>query len=279
VIENNGLATPASKARIRFHSPASGPNGLHFEMTSNTFSSVSTSMFMADNGNVGVGTTAPVAKMHVAGKLAIGTYTSSTFGGEGLSINTANNGAILIERNSDPVNWDPIKARIDISTYTGKKGLRFIMTQNSFATHVPEVNEALFLSGDGMVGMGNTNPQSKLHVTGDFCVSNTGGAINFKVYPDGHVRAREILIDLNNIPDYVFKSGYKLMTIQEVEKFISEHGHLPNIPSEEEYRQKGAMAIGELETKLLEKVEELTLYITQLHHRIEKLEKEGTNKN
>ena len=61
-------------------------------------------------------------------------------------------------------------------------------------------------------------------------------------------------------PDYVFKEDYKLRSLKEVQGYIEEHGHLPNIPSAAEIESKG-VELGSMEMKLLEKIEELTLYI------------------
>lgn len=96
----------------------------------------------------------------------------------------------------------------------------------------------------------------------------------FKVGADGKIRAREVQVDLLTIPDYVFDKKYELPTIEELQTFIEENKHLPNIPSECEYEKRGAINIAELNVKLLEKVEELSLYIIQLNDRIKILENE-----
>ncbi len=85
---------------------------------------------------------------------------------------------------------------------------------------------------------------------------------SYKLDVEGKVRANEIVVNTSGA-DYVFESGYDLRTLKEVEDFIDEKGHLPGIPSAEEMQAKG-MAVGELNTKLLEKVEELTLYVIEL---------------
>ncbi|CAL2083193.1 hypothetical protein [Tenacibaculum sp. 190524A05c] len=95
----------------------------------------------------------------------------------------------------------------------------------------------------GNVGIGTANPDEKLAV-------------------NGTIHAKEVRVDLNNWPDYVFESTYKLPTLEEVEQQIKEKGHLPNIPSAEEVEKNGAQ-LGEMNKKLLEKIEELTLYTIQ----------------
>lgn len=144
----------------------------------------------------------------------------------------------------------------------------------------------LTLMPTGRVGIGTAAPSEKLEVSGGhvkvtngniliangtFTVNN--GSNQFKVFANGSVRARRIDVDLDAIPDYVFKPDYDLMPIKELRRYVTEKQHLPGIPSEREYKERGSMDLGELNMKLLEKVEELTLYILQLEERIQMLEK------
>lgn len=100
------------------------------------------------------------------------------------------------------------------------------------------------------------------------------GSNQFSVASDGRIRAREIKVDLLAIPDYVFKPDYKLLSLSELREYVTTHHHLPNIKSEKEYDTAGSIDLGELNTQLLEKVEELTLYILQIEDRLKKLENE-----
>jgi len=109
---------------------------------------------------------------------------------------------------------------------------------------------------DGNVGIGTTNPDMKLTVK-------------------GNIHAEEVKIDLNvPAPDYVFKKDYNLRSIEEVENFIKENSHLPEIPSAKEFEQNGIMQ-AEMDMNLLKKIEELTLYTIQQEKKINKLEKEN----
>lgn len=72
-------------------------------------------------------------------------------------------------------------------------------------------------------------------------------------------------------PDYVFKKEYKLPSLQEVEKQIKDNGHLKDIPSAEEVAKNGFL-LGEMNAKLLQKIEELTLYSIEQEARIKRLE-------
>lgn len=94
----------------------------------------------------------------------------------------------------------------------------------------------------------------------------------FVVKGDGHVYAQEITVALAPFPDYVFESEYKLMSINQVEDYISINSHLPNIPSAKEIEKNG-IGVGELQTLQMEKIEELTLYIIQLQKQIDELNK------
>jgi len=76
----------------------------------------------------------------------------------------------------------------------------------------------------------------------------------------------------DQIPDYVFKEGYELMGLNDLKQYINDNGHLPKVPSAEEFGERGEMNLGEMDNLLLEKVEELTLYILQLQERIAELE-------
>ncbi|WP_299182742.1 cell wall anchor protein [uncultured Chryseobacterium sp.] len=79
---------------------------------------------------------------------------------------------------------------------------------------------------------------------------------------DGKIKAKEVEVKANVWADYVFKKEYQLKSLEDVEKHITEKGHLPNIPSADEVAKNG-INLGEMDAKLLEKIEELTLYSIQ----------------
>jgi hypothetical protein len=94
---------------------------------------------------------------------------------------------------------------------------------------------------------------------------------NFSVTGTGEVFARKYTTTLANIPDYVFADDYELMTFAELKAFIQTNKHLSNVPSASEYEANG-VDLGELNRLLLEKVEELTLYILQMEERLKVVE-------
>jgi hypothetical protein len=97
----------------------------------------------------------------------------------------------------------------------------------------------------------------------------------YKLAVDGKIICEEVKVKLSsNWPDYVFKHDYKLMPLSELKKFINDKNHLPDIPSADEVEMEGN-SIGDMQSKLLLKIEELTLYLVQQHEKLEKLENEN----
>ena len=98
----------------------------------------------------------------------------------------------------------------------------------------------------------------------------------YKLAVEGSIGAREIVVELpgSGWPDYVFKNDYKLLSLKEVEKHITEKKHLPEIPSAKEVEQEG-VPLAEMNAKLLQKIEEMTLYIIDINKRLEKVEEEN----
>ena len=90
----------------------------------------------------------------------------------------------------------------------------------------------------------------------------------------GAIRANEVVVD-SGWSDYVFDNGYRTEPLSEVEKYIGENHRLPGIPSAQEVAQKG-VSLGEMQAKLLAKIEELTLHMIESDKRSARLERENS---
>jgi hypothetical protein len=106
-----------------------------------------------------------------------------------------------------------------------------IFTSNGWAVTVPQ---------SGNVGIGTTNPTQKLSV-------------------NGKIQAKEVIVQ-TGWSDYVFDEGYKLTALSETEAYIKAERHLPGIPSAQEVAEHG-VSMGDMQSKLLAKIEELTLHV------------------
>lgn len=105
-------------------------------------------------------------------------------------------------------------------------------------------------------------------------VGTTEAASGYIVSVGGKIICEELRVELEaNWPDYVFDDNYKLKSIDELEKSIKENKHLPGMPSAKEVEEQNGFHVGEMQTKLLEKVEELTLYVIQLKKENDQLKK------
>ena len=90
----------------------------------------------------------------------------------------------------------------------------------------------------------------------------------------GLFMAKEIKVMTSGWSDFVFEKDYELPSLEEVENHIKEKGHLPDIPSEAEVMKDG-IVLGDMDSKLLQKIEELTLYMIEQNKRMKKVEKEN----
>ena len=101
----------------------------------------------------------------------------------------------------------------------------------------------------------------------------TNKVAGYKLSVEGKMRAREIEVNALTWADFVFADDYQLSSLYEVENYIKENNHLPNVPSEKEVAKDG-INLGEMDAILLRKIEELTLYIIEQDKRIKDLEKQ-----
>lgn len=122
---------------------------------------------------------------------------------------------------------------------------------NSYSKMQLDASQFSFMSGK--VGTGKQNPANELDV-------------------NGTVHSKEVKVDMTGWSDFVFKKEYMLPSLQQVEKQIIQKGHLENIPNEDEVLKNG-INLGEMNAKLLQKIEELTLYMIEQNKKITELEK------
>jgi hypothetical protein len=101
----------------------------------------------------------------------------------------------------------------------------------------------------------------------------SGAHADFKLSVDGKILATEIYVTQQNWADYVFEKDYKLLSLPELEKYIATNKHLPNVPSTAEMKSAGNN-VANTDQILLEKIEELTLYVIEQQKHIESLKKE-----
>jgi hypothetical protein len=200
-----------------------------------------TGLSISDNGNVGIGTTSPNSTLQIGDSNGSGAPTSE----------------IEVKR----LSLAPV-------THSGSDWFFTTRDNNPYANLDIGYsnNKTLTLRHDGNVGIGTTNPTSKLTVA-------------------GNITSREVKVTVDAGADFVFENDYSLPSLQEIEKYVSENKHLPEIASAKEMKENG-INLSEMNIKLLQKMEEMTLYIIEQEKRIniqsnkiETLEKENQTFN
>lgn len=124
------------------------------------------------------------------------------------------------------------------------------------------------MAGDNLIGFyGYTGGGFGLLMnvaTGNVSIGSSTGAVGYKLSVAGKIMAEEIRVQSYvSWPDYVFKPGYALTPLDALEQTINQLGHLPNIPDAATIEKEG-ITLGDMQTRMMEKIEELTLYIIQL---------------
>ncbi len=146
---------------------------------------------------------------------------------------------------------------IEYNEYAAVKGLNFWKPDgsNNFG------NYYMFLTDTGKVSIG-LDPNAAGTYSG-----------NFKLYVADGIMTEKVKVTLRSSSDwsdYVFEDDYNLLSLEEVEAHIEKNGHLPNVPSAEEVAKEG-IDVAKMDAKLLEKIEELTLYVIEQQKQIKKL--------
>ena len=133
--------------------------------------------------------------------------------------------------------------------------LKFVTKE--FDNGTVQAKTQMTITKTGNVGIGTETPDTKLAV-------------------NGTIHAKEVLVDLVGWPDYVFEKNYSLMSLEELENSIKENKRLPNIPSADEVECDG-IGLGDMNKKLIEKIEELTLYVIQLNKELQDVKSQLKN--
>ena len=126
------------------------------------------------------------------------------------------------------------------------------------------VHGALSLYG-GITANNGLSVSGNMTVSGSLAVGD-----GFSCDATGNMKVKHLRVTTEDWPDYVFGEGYRLMPLAEVEAYVKQHRHLPEVPAAAEVEQEGVDQ-GELNRVLMQKVEELTLYIIDLQKQIEEL--------
>ena len=187
------------------------------------------------------------------GGASIGTTNgATTFNVTGLTQNTSY--AFTVTARDAAGNVSAASNTVNVTT-TGGGGIIDYTSANSNLTTVDWTARDLFANRN--VGIGTTNTQG------------------YRLAVAGSVVAEEVNVKLQvNWPDYVFESTYHLPSLKEVEEHILSQGYLINMPSASEVEQNG-IEIGKMNAKLLQKIEELTLYTIAQEKKILSLEQEN----
>lgn len=223
-----------------------------------------TNMIVTRKGLVGINTADPADQLHV--HEGIIRVSGQNYGGGPM---------ILLggAQTSDPAQWG-MEYGVSGSD-TSLRGLNFWKPwgSNNFG------NYYMFLADNGNVGINDDNPTSRLSVKGNTAISGSlrvgpqaanGVYSGYRLSVDGDMIAKRCFIQVSDWADYVFSPDYKLPDLGEVEQFVQENRHLPGVPSEAEVKAKG-VEMGDMNKVLLQKVEELTLYVIQLKKELENL--------
>jgi hypothetical protein len=154
-------------------------------------------------------------------------------------------------------NWGMLHTNgtVRVGTYVGSSG-GWVATQTNnplyFATGLGTTNDfaQITLLTNGNVGIGTLNPTYPLSV-------------------NGTIQAKEVRVE-TGWSDFVFAKNYKLPSLNDVEKYIDKNKHLEGIPSADDI-QKNGLAVADVQTKMMQKIEELTLYVIELQKEVDQL--------
>jgi len=236
----------------------------------NTWAVGQTTNHFPASGNVGIGTTSPYSLYSYSVLDIIGKseshggyirFSTSTSSGEArilssndrLAFDLLKPGMYFQWRNSSSKEIFKLKSD-GTATWNGFESSSTMISSNSSGQHISQFHN------DGTTRSWLIRGYAANGVQAEF---NDGG-----INVNGKIKTKEINVTTTGWADHVFNPGYKLMPLSELETFIQKNGHLPAVPKEEDVMQDG-INLAEMNVKLLEKVEELTLYLLELHKKNE----------
>ena len=192
-----------------------------------------TTFILNQNGDVGVGTSSPTARLTVAGK--------SSNDGIWLAGTGTTNVALL--NNTTTGAWNRLTQPGDNMLLWKGSGVDNADAGGFVIAPWSNDNNGIRITPAGNVGIGTPVPQAKLAVNGD-------------------IYSKKVKVTQIGWPDYVFQTSYRLRPLSEVEQYIKQYHHLPEMPSAEEV-EKNNLDLGDTQAALLKKIEELTLYVIE----------------
>ncbi|HEX7905822.1 MAG TPA: hypothetical protein VF487_18250 [Chitinophagaceae bacterium] len=227
----------------------SNDNNLHI-LTAPAGTNVSgnRAMSFSSNGNIGIGTSNPLAKFQIGDR-----FTFEDGGWKGIAYNIAWD-------NSLNTNARIVSAPSAGIYFTDLGNILFTSAPNGAAgTALNNGIHSLLIHNSGQVGIGTGYEKAGFQ------------DLNYKLFVEGGIRARKVKVDQGSWPDFVFHPEYQLPSLSDLEKYIQENKHLPEVPSATEIEKNG-LDLGDTQATLLKKIEELTLYIIEQDKRIQALE-------
>ena len=218
-------------------------------------------------GNVGVGTISPAFSLDVNGSTRSARY---MFLGTSGNSNLADAHYCIYQEAGAWVTPFPklvinYHTGIKLSSYSMYGGIKFYTGYNGTATPTG----LAFSVGDGD---NNVRVSNSLFVTANVGIG-TSSPGSYKLAVEGMIGARKVKVTQAAWADFVFKPDYQLPSLAEVEQYVKTHGHLQDIPNEKEVVSEG-LDLGEMNKKLLQKIEELTLYLIDQGKQLKEQEKQ-----
>jgi hypothetical protein len=243
------------------------------------------------SSNIGLGIDVPMAKLHVLGELLLEAnapmiYTGKLSTDENKYLHIANSpllatpsglkaSGILV---ADANNYaDPAKNNLVVKGVVGI-GNTLTSNPNGYSLLVNgKVNASSFYINDQIVVSSQwTTSNANVYFNGGVGIGTTlsDNPNNYKLAVNGKIGAKDVRVETNSTtwPDYVFESGYTLPTLRQLEIYINENKHLPDVPSAQQIEKEGH-ELGEMDAILMKKIEELTLYMIDLEKENEELKK------